>query len=171
MLNHALFSDDGAHRYWLHRSMSQPGPQPRLMCLWVMLNPSTADCTVNDPTIKRCMGFTAAWGFDDMEVVNLFALRSTDPKMLLLPKMKPRAIGPENDSHIAGCARRADLVVCAWGAFKFSKERSADVLKLVQNSIPLWCVGIKCVGVTQGNHPKHPLYVPAGTKLEKYPHD
>lgn len=165
-MNAAHFSECSRYRYWLQRDISPPVERIRSRCLWVMLNPSTADCTVNDPTIGRCMGFTARWGFDDMEVVNLFAWRDTNPKMLLLPKTKPIAVGPDNDDWIRLRARDADLVVCAWGAHKFVKERSVDVLAILKKHVPPALIG--CIGRTRDGYPKHPLYVPAGTLLEVF---
>lgn len=163
----AHFSDCSRYRYWLQRDISPPIAGLRSLCLWVMLNPSTADCTINDQTIRRCMGFTAEWGFDDMEVVNLFAYRSTNPKLLLLPKIKPIAVGPENDEWIRQRAMKADLVLCAWGAHKFVKERGVDVLAMLKTYAPA-STPIGCIGRTQDGYPKHPLYVPGNTKLENF---
>lgn len=163
----ANFSDCNRYRYWLQRDISAPTERIRSRCLWVMLNPSTADCTVNDPTIGRCMDFTQKLGYDDMEVVNLFAYRSTNPKMLLLPKIKPIAIGPDNDAWIIQRAAQADIVVCGWGAHKFGKERSVHVLSLLRTVVPPALIG--CFGRTQDGYPKHPLYLPGNTKLESFP--
>lgn len=168
-MNSAVFSPDNKHRYWLKRELSQPRDQPRTMCLWVMLNPSTADCTSNDPTIKRCMGFTQYWGYDDMEVVNLFAFRATNPKELLFPANKRVAVGPDNNRWIQERAAIADLIICAWGSHKFVRERSVDVLAMLRTSMAVYSMGTMCIGCTQDGYPKHPLYVPGGTNLEPYP--
>jgi len=165
-MNAAHFSECSRYRYWLQRDISPPTERIRSRCLWVMLNPSTADCTVNDPTVGRCMDFTARWGYDDMEIVNLFAYRSTDPKMLLLPKIKPIAIGPENDAWIRQRAAQADIVICAWGAHKFVRERSVDVRAMLRVVAPPYLIG--CIGRTKDDYPKHPLYVPGNTKLEHF---
>jgi hypothetical protein len=165
-LNAANFSTCNLYRYWLQRDISPPVDRERTRCLWVMLNPSTADCTVNDPTIGRCMDFTAQWRYDDMEVVNLFAYRSTNPKLLLLPKIKPIAVGPDNNTWILKRAALADLVICAWGAHKFVKERGVDVLAMLKTVVPPVLIG--CIGRTRDGYPKHPLYVPGNTKLEQF---
>lgn len=102
-----------------------------------------------------------------MEVVNLFAWRDTNPKMLLLPKIKPHAIGPENNHWIKTRAAAAYIVVCAWGAHKLCRERAADVLVILRSQIPPALIG--CFGRTQDGYPKHPLYLPGNTKLENFP--
>lgn len=163
----AYVSDCNRYRYWLQRDISPPVERIRSICLWVMLNPSTADATLDDPTIRRCMDFTAQLRCDDMEVVNLFAFRSTNPKMLLLPKTKPIAVGPDNDAWIRLRASQADLVICAWGAHKFARERSADVLAILHRVVAPGLIG--CFGRTLDGYPKHPLYLPGNTKLEAFP--
>lgn len=47
-----------------------------------MLNPSTADENVDDPTIRRCINFAKDWGYGGMYVGNLFAFRTAYPKEL-----------------------------------------------------------------------------------------
>lgn len=74
----AVFSEDEAYRYSLIREWDPTKGH----CCFVMLNPSKATATVNDPTVARCMGFAERWGFGSLQVVNLFALRSTDPRAL-----------------------------------------------------------------------------------------
>ena len=74
-LSEAVISQDERHRYSLTRRW---GDGPRVCC-WIMLNPSTADATTDDPTIRRCIGFTHDWGYDALTVVNLYAWRATDP--------------------------------------------------------------------------------------------
>src|ERR1051326_5628436 len=96
----ALFSPCGLFRYRLWRHWT-PGMPP---LVFVMLNPSTADAEKNDPTVERCERRAKAGGFGGGEVVNLFALRSTDPKALY---SAADPIGPENDKVIATAAGRS----------------------------------------------------------------
>ena len=59
----AELSGDRYYRYSLWRQWDE-GPS----VLWIMLNPSTADVYVDDPTIRRCVGFAKAWGCSRIEV-------------------------------------------------------------------------------------------------------
>jgi hypothetical protein len=116
---------DGHYRYWLLRDWSgigvnrALGPLPeRFGVLWVMLNPSTADHQLDDPTIRKCIGFTKRLGFESFAVVNLFALRSSDPGLLrTTAALGEDIVGPKNDETIAKLASQAALIICAWGAY------------------------------------------------------
>jgi hypothetical protein len=70
----ARLSECGTWRYYLARHWAPKGEA----LAFVMLNPSTADATVDDPTIRRCIGFARRDGYAGLVVVNLFALRSTE---------------------------------------------------------------------------------------------
>lgn len=162
-MNDAHFSGCSRYRHWLLRELSGQVDRLRTVCLWIMLNPSTADCTINDPTIKRCMGFTAQWGYDDMEVVNLFDYRATDPKMLLTHASE--VLSEANDVYIRTRAASADRIVCAWGSHKFAFNRSQEVLRSLR---PFYSTKMVCLGRTVSGAPKHPLYLKGSTLLESY---
>lgn len=108
-MNDARFSPCRRYRYVLTRDVSILNPR---LVNFVMLNPSTADATVDDPTIRRCIGYARAWDYGHLVVTNLFALRATDPRAL---KSEDDPIGPDNGEYIAAWAGRADLVVVAGG--------------------------------------------------------
>lgn len=136
----------------------------RELVAFCMLNPSTADGAQDDPTIRRCVGFARAWGYGGLVVVNLFALRATDPQSLALAA---DPIGPSNDQFITQHAAGSTVVV-AWGAnpSKFRRpllrNRPAAVLFTVSG------YGlVRHLGLTADAHPKHPLYLPAETKPQK----
>ena len=150
----AEVSPCGRYRYWLWRRWAPPRGEGRDRVLFVMLNPSTADAGVDDPTLRRCIAFARAWGFGSLEVVNLFALRSPDPDRLLRGgAADPEAIGPDNDTHLVVAANRADVLVVAWGAHPAAAARRDAVLELLRGR-PL-----HCLGTTRGGEPRHPLYV------------
>lgn len=142
----ATLSSCSMYRYSLRRTWQEGA---RTVC-FIMLNPSTADAEIDDPTIRRCIGFGQSWNFDALEVVNLFALRATKP-VALLAASDP--IGPENDEAIVLAASRAEQIICAWGAEPLAVDRTLPVFAMLKR-YPLYCVG-----VTKSCRPKHPLYV------------
>ncbi|KOF00671.1 hypothetical protein W7K_02885 [Stenotrophomonas geniculata N1] len=147
----AVISDCGNYRYLLTRPTQVVRPE-RGTALFLMLNPSTADADVDDPTIRRCRGFAKAWGCNGLTVANLFALRSTDPALLL---SHAAPIGPLNDGWLRKLASEYGDVVCAWGAHSMAVGRSIVVAQLLrQAGARLWCLG-----TTKQGFPRHPLYV------------
>jgi hypothetical protein len=75
----AAFSPCETWRYGLWRyegDLLTPGERS---CLFVMLNPSTADDRVDDPTIRRCRNFAKGWGYSYTLIANVFAYRATVP--------------------------------------------------------------------------------------------
>lgn len=148
----AVFSACGRYRWSLHRWWA-PGPT----VLWVMLNPSTADACRDDPTIRRCIGFSHRWGFGGLAVVNLFGLRSTDPAALLVDD---DPVGADNDTVLEQLVMQVSLVVAAWGAHPISRTRAALVRPMLG--------GACCLGLTRDGQPRHPLYVRAETELRPF---
>lgn len=145
-----------AYRYTLHRDCGALASNERLC--WVMLNPSTADTTTDDPTIRRCIGFTRAAGYAELEVVNLYAARATNPHDLVTVK---DPVGPDNDHHIASAFHAATDVVFAWGGW------ASPNLDVVGRAAAVWstCRSMMrlplCLGTTKDGSPRHPLYVGA----------
>jgi hypothetical protein len=155
----AEISADGRYRYTLEREwMTGEGT-----CLFVMLNPSTADATEDDPTIRRCIGFAQRWGYQRLDVGNLFAMRATDPEDML--ETTPRdATGPDNDEWLGRLAARADRVVVAWGAHPLAVFRAAAVQSLLLKRHD----AIHCLGTTKNGGPRHPLYVKGDFEPREY---
>jgi hypothetical protein len=152
----ASFSKCGRYRYLLWRYWHSPlltGP-PVTTCTWVMLNPSTADESVLDQTLRKCMGYSKAWGYDGMLIANLYALRSTDPKGLW--KVED-PVGPINDEALKYAAARHNRLVCGWGA-NAKPKRVYEVVELLQNPM--------CLGVTKTGAPRHPLYLRKDAALD-----
>ena len=153
----AVFSDDRRYRYLLRRRVGESGKR----VLFIMLNPSRADETRNDATIRRCIGFARDWGFGVLEVVNLFALMSTDPKALL---QADDPIGPDNDDAILSALKLADTVVLAWGNHALDHaERATDVTAMARQATQPYCLGL-----TMKDAPKHPLRLPKTAVLEPF---
>jgi hypothetical protein len=147
----AVIDRTGAYRYRLGRLW---GADPDAVVNFVMLNPSVADALVDDPTIRRCMGFARSWGYGGIVVTNLFAFRATSP-VDMIAALDP--YGPENDGYLFGTASDSPLVVCAWGVHGGLYGRGREVVRglRARNITP------HHLGLTKGGHPKHPLYLPA----------
>jgi hypothetical protein len=149
----AIFSTDKKYRYSLWRDLGGDGQ----VC-FIMLNPSTADADVDDPTIRRCIGFTKSWGYGRLVVVNLFGYRSTDPKPIR--KYGDAVTGdPHNIGAIVEAATGSKLIVAAWGANAFpNRERPAYVARRITEAGGR---ALHCLRTTAAGHPNHPLYLPA----------
>lgn len=141
----------GEYRYVLARRWEG---SPHKVVNFIMLNPSKADSMIDDPTIRRCIGFAKSWGCGGLVVTNLFAFRATDPKRL---RSAGDPVGSTNDDFILSRARYADLVVCAWGTHGTLFDRDKVVLSMLRAA----CVSPLLIGKpTKGGHPPHPLYLP-----------
>lgn len=114
------------------------------------LNPSTADETRDDPTIRRCIGFAKLNACESLCMTNLFAFRATDPQDM---RREASPVGDENDEWLDRCSSGATLILAAWGKHGSHIGRAAAVAKRFPDK--LWCLGTNLDG-----SPKHPLYVP-----------
>jgi hypothetical protein len=152
----AVISPCGTYRYRLTRAAESLAPV-KSTALFVMLNPSTADAQLDDPTIRRCRGFSKLWDCNGLAVANLYALRSTNPAALWT---HPDPVGPENDDYLWNFARQCSDVVCAWGS-NAKPERVARVASIMLDAgARFWCLG-----TTKDGSPRHPLYVRADQPL------
>jgi hypothetical protein len=152
----AEFSPCRKWRYVLRRRWAR-GP----VVGFILLNPSTADETKDDPTIRRCIGFAKSLGFGGLTLGNLFALRSTDPRAL---KSDVDPIGPGNALAILDIAGEADgNIICGWGNHGAFMNRGAEVLKSLRSfgATPM------SLSITRLGEPAHPLYLPA--ELRPFP--
>jgi hypothetical protein len=162
----AVLSPCGTYRYALWRNLQRQLPplvdEQGDTLLFVMLNPSTADGTDDDPTIRRCLGFTRREGFARLAVANLFAIRSTQPERIAV---HPDPVGPLNDEWISQLALEAELIVVAWGASRYASPERVDQVKRI-----LTAAGrpVCCLGLTSGWQPRHPLMVPRDWPLAEF---
>jgi hypothetical protein len=104
-------------------------------------------------------------GCGGLVVVNLFALRSTDPRELKRALDRGEdPIGPENDAAIVDAARLAGRVLCAWGTHGALLGRGAKVAGMLVDA------GFELValGVNADSSPVHPLYQPYEAPLVPY---
>jgi hypothetical protein len=154
----AIFSKDRRYRYQLTRFWAKEGER----IVWIMLNPSVANASENDPTITRCVGFSKSFGAASMVVVNLFALRATNPKKLL--EKPAESVGPDNARILSETLQDASRVVAAWGALS-SKLWAASLpsREVIRKN------GVHCLGKTKSGAPRHPLYLKADSPLFPWP--
>ncbi len=157
----ASISNCGRYRWSLSREWDGDLLKPWLG--WIMLNPSVADASIDDPTIRRCMSFAKLWGFSGIGVYNLFALRATEPRELY---KAADPIGHGNDEMIVGLVGVCPAIVAAWGVHGQHRGRDKEVIKLIHDAGG----ALHCLGTTKDGHPKHPLYVPATEKLVPFLH-
>ena len=127
--------------------------------VFLMLNPSTADATHDDPTIRRCKGFAKREGCETLSVVNLCPFRSSHPDLALNHHETPDWAIQANIDYIVAECHSAKVVIAAYGSHKLAQK---SMTPLVQSLMPY----VKSLGFTKDGAPRHPLYVKADTPLE-----
>ncbi len=149
----ATFSECGRYRYRLWRGWGNPEDR----CVFVGVNPSTADDTTDDPTIRKCVGFARRWGYGALDMVNLFAWRDTDQRGLL---HADDPVGEENDCRILQAFDGASRIVLAWGSGKTAAVRRLITARIQQEAQMLYGyrrVQRGTLGETADGFAKHPL--------------
>lgn len=151
----AIFSSDGVYRYLLSRTWGNSGK----IIAFVGLNPSTADATKDDPTIRRCLSFAKGFGGTTLLMVNLFAFKATKPTDLFLAE---DPIGPSNDEWLRKIIEIADITIAAWGNHGSHLNRSTKLIDLYPGKF-------NALSVTKSGMPGHPLYLPKTARPRRYP--
>lgn len=149
----ADFSEPPIYRYTLGREWDRA--LKRL--LFILLNPSTADASYDDPTNRRGVSFAKRWGYGAVVFVNLFAYRTPLPRAM---KQALDPIGPANNDWIRKEVALADRVIAAWGDNGRFRRRDRVVMRMVP--------GMYCLGLNKNGSPKHPLYVRGDTKPVRF---
>ncbi len=155
----AELSPCGIYRYTLTREWEDG------RCVaWLMFNPSTADATEDDATIRKCIGFSKRWGYGRMIVVNLYAVRSRDPKAVART-VDP--VGPLNNYWTREAIGESRELICAWGCAQHMPgigNRINEVMAIAREEK----VATLCLGQRRDSHPRHPLMLPYATERESY---
>jgi hypothetical protein len=139
------------HRYRLWRVWDHTVQ----ICLFVMLNPSTATEHKLDPTVRKCVGYAQRWGYGGLVVCNLYAYRATKPRDMAAAE---DPVGPLNDNYLTQEAARAGRIVCAWGANKGPVDgRAQHVTRLLRDAARSELYALR---LCKGGEPEHPLYIP-----------
>lgn len=159
----AQLSECGFYRYALWR---QWGSRHLPQLVVIGLNPSTADATSDDPTIRRCVAFAKRERCGGLMMVNLYAFRATEPEDC---RRAADSCGPDNNYTLIDVFESAAAqkwpVVAAWGATEWARPRSAWVTQ----QAAIHQVQMLCLGVTTSGAPRHPLYVKGDTPLSAWP--
>jgi hypothetical protein len=153
----ARFSSCRRYRYALWREWDPALPT----VVFCGLNPSTADETKDDPTIRRELGYARDWKCGRLIKVNAYGWRDTDPKKMLAVA---DPTGPENLQTVVHCARHAGLFVAAWG--NHIRERDAWALRVMLKRAG---VTVYALRVTSKGNPEHPLYLPRNLRPLTWP--
>lgn len=154
----AIISGCKNYRYALTRQFD--GLFNYSSCIFLMLNPSTADENIDDPTIRRCINFAKSWECGGLIVGNLYALRATNPNDLW---KHSDPVGNMNDTNLRLIAKNNVDIVCAWGD-NAKPERANHVIEmLTANGNRLWHLGL-----TKSGNPRHPLYIKSDKALERW---
>jgi len=158
----AQLSNDRVYRYQLTRPLTA-GTGPT--CVFVMLNPSTADKNTDDPTVRRCKHFAIRLRCSLLIIVNLYAYRATDPRQLW---KVTDPVGPNNDKWLRDAAAQAHntngYVIAAWGGHA-RPDRVQAATTVLTAAGP-----IHCLGTTRAGAPRHPLYLRNDSPLLTWPH-
>lgn len=150
----ATFSPCRKYRYELWRRWDKSGT----VCAFIGLNPSTADETKDDPTVRRCIRYAKRWGHGSLVMLNIFAWRDTDPAGMMAAE---DPVGPGNDEALIRCAKMAAVVVAAWGNHGAHRNRAADVIRMIPY--------LSCLGRNKNGSPVHPLYQPSDALPVAFP--
>lgn len=154
---HSSAAISGQYRYELRRWWDLTLP----WAVWIMLNPSTADASLNDPTLRRCIGFTERNGCGGLIVVNLYAWRTPDPARLLGPAGSGGMTGIFNAAYVTNAIELGQEsggpVIAAWGAWLGNHTKKAPPYTPAHSLALRQGVQLQCFGTTKDGHPKHPL--------------
>ena len=157
----AVISNCGMYRYRLDRTVSDSCP----VFAFFGVNPSTADASSDDSTVRKWRGFTQRWGGSRFIVGNVFAYRSTDVRQLATVE---DALGYLSGEHITNIINEADILVPCWGntskvppSLRYAFGELMDAL--LSSGKP-----VKCFGLTASGDPRHPLMLGYSTPLVDY---
>lgn len=138
----------GVYRYSLWRQWKKDPD----VCIFIGLNPSTADGEKDDNTITRCVNFADNFGCGRLVMVNLFSFRATKPSDMLLAQ---DPIGRKTNKILINECSDSELVIACWGNHGNFMDRDSEVVELLSSHCPLYCLG-----KNKSGSPKHPLYLP-----------
>lgn len=170
MKRQTIFSKDRLYRYTLWREWdcdlltgcADDLPNSNRFVQFIGLNPSTADETQDDPTIRRCIRFAKDWGYGALCMTNLFAYRATDPEVM---KAQEDPTGMENNTRLLEVGQHAGLIIAAWGKHGAHNDCQTWVTRMFFDCK----LKLHCLGKNKDGTPKHPLYLKATALPQPFP--
>lgn len=154
----AVLSPCGRYRYRLDRRVALSGP----VYAFFGINPSKADDTVDDATVRKWIGFTTRWGGSRFVVGNVFAYRATDVRELALAA---DPFGLDREEHLAEIILEADILVPCWGSLNKIPPRLQFACHALAQSLFDSGKPVMTFGTTRDGDPKHPLMLGYNTSL------
>lgn len=154
----AVISNCGMYRYRLDRAVSDSGP----VYAFFGVNPSTADASDDDATVRKWRGFVDRWGGSRFIVGNVFAYRATDVRELA---GVTDPFGEANSDHITHIISQADILVPCWGSTGKVPPRLRFAFKALMRTLVSSGKPVSCFGFTANGDPKHPLFLSYTTPL------
>jgi hypothetical protein len=146
----AKFSECRNYRYALWRIWDDSKP----LVMFIGLNPSTANESGDDPTIRRVRAISKNLGYGGVYMMNCFPFVSTDPDAL---RDYDKTISQQhhfmvNNRELKEVAEKCRDIVFAWGNFKVVKDlgRDIELIRVFQDA--------KALHINKNGSPKHPLY-------------
>ena len=159
----AVISPCGLYRYRLERTVAMDGP----VYAFFGINPSTADASLDDATVRKWIGFTKRWGGSRLIVGNVWPLRATDVRQLATAT-RWLDIGRENTRHVLAMTTEADILVPCWGdrakVPRVMHNELDDLLSLLRGTGK----PVMHLGLSKGGDPRHPLMLGYDTPLTRW---
>lgn len=155
-IGYAIFSFDKKYRYTLGRKWSNNG-----ICLFILLNPSTADAFKLDPTITRAYNLSKRLGYGELIILNIFAIRGSNPDII---KDVADPVGTLNNYYIKKTVKKSDLIILGWGNHGKINNRSSEIINIINKIGKEYHV----LDINKSGEPKHPLYTKSDIKLKKF---
>lgn len=155
----AEFAQYDTMRISLERIWNHVDPEKmRRICVFVLLNPSTADAMKNDPTASRCIAFAKYWGYDGMRIVNLVSYRATQPADMYVwfKQQNELTLTRHLIWAFEGCTKKdVAKVVLGYGSIPaFMRQHAYEVVSAIAVKKNVYDIALNKDGT-----PKHPLYL------------
>ncbi len=154
----AILSPCGLFRYRLDRDVGMEGP----VYAYFGINPSTADASVDDATVRKWIGFTKVFGGRRFTVGNAFAYRSKDVKALA---SVDDPFGDEIGDYTTDIINDADILVPCWGNTRKVPPQLQFAFDILMDALVSSGKPVKCFGFTKSGDPMHPLMLGYDTRL------